>query len=598
MKKTISLILAIAIFLNFVPIDFVYAQNNIDIAIKEINKTENSKIVFNTDNDTIDFSVEKQDSTKDYEYNVIYTMTKLDDSIKGKNIQLKLEYSLDGEEFNNFVCTVKLDQENKELILVSNEKLPGAKVYFRATLLIDGEKQDIRQTNIDGKLNVKVRQVYNFEFNETVQTFIVPLTGTYIIELWGAKGNYYKTNEEVISGNGAYTAGSIYLEKDTKLYVYTGKNATDGTMWYEESYNGGARGSGLITTGSSHYSASGGGATDVRYFGSYEPTDEELKWNSTLGLNSRIMVAGGGAGAFYAEVKDTSEYFADCSGVGGDAGGLIGYEGESVSVIKKQAELADVGETLVVHNPTGGTQTSGGELAKCREDDTECTDKYLGGASRAGSFGIGGPISGGGGYYGGAGAAYAALMTRTLLDRYNLTQAHTSGAGGSSFISGHTGCVAITSMTDQTPKSGCDTGTTNTTCSWHYSGMKFTDTSMIDGKGLSWTNKVEKTPSKAMPNPNGGTYELGEGHKGSGAARITLLSTKDNSEATTESEWTKTTNGNISENVDSDDEETIVKVPDTLSSYSISAITAGIICLTLGGTVLILTIKKKQKDTI
>lgn len=101
-----------------------------------------------------------------------------------------------------------------------------------------------------------------------------------------------------------------------------------------------------------------------------------------------------------------------------------------------------------------------------------------------------------------------------------------------------------------------------------------------------------------MPNPNGGTYELGEGHKGSGAARITLLSTKDNSEATTESEWTKTTNGNISENVDSDDEETIVKVPDTLSSYSISAITAGIICLTLGGTVLILTIKKKQKDTI
>ncbi len=68
-----------------------------------------------------------------------------------------------------------------------------------------------------------------------------------------------------------------------------------------------------------------------------------------------------------------------------------------------------------------------------------------------------------------------------------------SGAGGgSSFISGHTGCVAILSQNSTTPRSDskgatCKDGTTDITCSYHYSNIIFKNTIMIDGEGYSWT---------------------------------------------------------------------------------------------------------------
>lgn len=77
---------------------------------------------------------------------------------------------------------------------------------------------------------------------------------------------------------------------------------------------------------------------------------------------------------------------------------------------------------------------------------------------------------------GGAGSAYTAYTINGLR-----TYASTGSAVGSSYISGHTGCVAITSQVDQTPKSGCTTGTTDNSCSIHYSSKIFTNTLMIDG---------------------------------------------------------------------------------------------------------------------
>ena len=96
-----------------------------------------------------------------------------------------------------------------------------------------------------------------------------------------------------------------------------------------------------------------------------------------------------------------------------------------------------------------------------------------------------------------------------------------TGAGGSSYISGHTGCVGVTSLSDTTPKSGCTTGTTNNACSLSPTGLSFTDTVMIDGAGYSWTNV--KGSLQQMPNPAGGYYASGVGHTGNGYARITRL---------------------------------------------------------------------------
>ena len=93
-------------------------------------------------------------------------------------------------------------------------------------------------------------------------------------------------------------------------------------------------------------------------------------------------------------------------------------------------------------------------------------------------------------------------------------------AGGSSFISGHTGCVALKSSESNDPLTNCFSGTSDIACSYHYSGYKFTDTIMIDGTGCKWTN--EKTNQcDGMPSHDETTTIVG--NSGNGYARITLI---------------------------------------------------------------------------
>ena len=186
-------------------------------------------------------------------------------------------------------------------------------------------------------------------------------------------------------------------------------------------------------------------------------------WNNAESLRSRIMVAGGGGAVGGLNSWNSGNPY------GGSAGGLTAYNGGSMN------------------NGSGGVganQTSG----------------Y--------AFGVaGGSNAGGSGYYSGRSGYYGNGVA--------------GSGGGSSFISGHTGCVAITSASNQSPKSGCTTGTTNNECSKHYSGLVFTDTKMIDGAGYSWTNV--KGSLEQMPNPSGGYYTSGRGHTGNGYAKITYL---------------------------------------------------------------------------
>ena len=183
-------------------------------------------------------------------------------------------------------------------------------------------------------------------------------------------------------------------------------------------------------------------------------------WNDTTGLRSRIMVAAGAGGA--------SNY-----GNGGAGGGLIGIR-----------DVARNGYSQ--YNGGGGTQTSGGTVTNGGYGATN-------GSFGAGSIGssIGG--GGGGGYYGGAGGVRSSPQDGP-------------GGGGSSFISGHNGCNAITS-------SGTHTGQ-----SVHYSGLKFTNTVMIDGQGYNWT--TERGSYVGQVQPNGSTAA---GHSGNGYARIKFL---------------------------------------------------------------------------
>ena len=296
--------------------------------------------------------------------------------------------------------------------------------------------------------------------------FVVPYDGLYKLEAWGAQDGSY----EKIGGYGGYTSGLIELSEGEKIYTYvgqTGGNVTNST------FNGGGQ------SATQYNARAGGGSTDFRLL-------KGSTYSEISSLASRIMVAGGGGG---------SDYYNSVSSSGGAAGGLTAYNGG----------YATGASWEVYELSTGGTQVSGGNGGN--------------GASRGGtgSFGLGGASTnnhgGGGGYYGGGSGSYNSGVVG-------------SGAGGSSFISGHTGSVAIASESSITPRVGtnsgvCSTGTSDNLCSIHYSNKKFSDTVMIDGSGYSWSNV--KGNQSQMPNPNGGSYSLGVGHSGNGYARITFL---------------------------------------------------------------------------
>ncbi len=207
------------------------------------------------------------------------------------------------------------------------------------------------------------------------------------------------------------------------------------------------------------YSPAGGGATDIRL--------ENGNWDNFNSLKSRIIVASG-AGA------------SGWNALGGQAGGLNGYTSTGYNV-----------STGSNYMGKGALQNSGG----------------LGGENNTGSngkFGISGitngGVSGGGGYYGGGGG-YGVVN----ID-------HGAGGGGSSFISGHNGCDAIS-------ESSTEENIIHTGESFHYSGLKFKNTVMIDGAGYSWTNV--KGAYTGMPSHDGKSTMTG--NSGHGYAKITYL---------------------------------------------------------------------------
>ena len=289
--------------------------------------------------------------------------------------------------------------------------------------------------NISEVRTVTVEMITNFAYTGASQTFNVPISGTYKIELWGAQGG----------GGGAYgsyTSGDINLNKDDTLYIYVGGHP----LTSAGGYNGGGVGyiGGLTGGCEGSYGTGGGcggGATDIRLVNG--------NWNDFNSLKSRIMVASGGGGNSH-------------GGGGAPGGGLTGYNG--------------IPSCSNYSYGYGGTQTAGGASGKFNWSN--------GSAPTNGSFGVGGNGNtdyGGGsgsGYYGGGGSGVFSASCG-------------GGASGSSFISGHDGCDAIA-------LNSTASNIVHTHQSIHYSNYTFNSTLMIDGYGYKWTNtkgSQEKMPN-------------------------------------------------------------------------------------------------------
>ena len=298
-----------------------------------------------------------------------------------------------------------------------------------------------------------------FNYSGSPQLYKVLKTGVYKIELWGAQGG----SSSKPGGKGAYTSGTITLNKNDELYFYVGGKPAD-----ERRQPGGWNGGGYVATNDDGTGRSGGGATDVRLVAG--------SWDNEAGLNSRIMVAAGGGGA-------ACEKAAWCSS-GGSGGTLTGNI------------PTDMGSSSAGYHGTPGTQLEGGfSVGTLKSSSGLDRHGYFGKGGHSGSYDDCG--SGGSGYYGGGGASYGS-----------------GGAGGSSYVSGYPGCIAIKSAYSQSPRDDsnnqpCDENSTDPICSEHYTGRVFANAVMIDG-------------DSSMPTHSGVGTMIG--NEGNGYARVTYIS--------------------------------------------------------------------------
>ena len=303
---------------------------------------------------------------------------------------------------------------------------------------------------------------WTYDYTGNEQVFTAPINGTYKFELWGAQGGAYYQ-----AANGSYVSGELVIKKGEKFYVYVGRTGLDSSS---TDY--------VFNYGYQNYIKTGGGATDIRLVNG--------NWDSLSSLVSRIMVAGGGGSQGGLNPTDGGNPY------GGSAGGLVGYQGGSC-----------ISGNVTEHKGAkGATQTSGHAFGSVPLLNT------------GGNYFFNN--SGGNGYWSGNFYDWVGAGGHNAV----------SGAGGgSSFISGHTGCVAILSQNSTTPRSDskgatCKDGTTDITCSYHYSNIIFKNTIMIDGEGYSWTTVKGKKTS--MPSHDGLSTIVG--NNSNGYAKITLIS--------------------------------------------------------------------------
>lgn len=310
--------------------------------------------------------------------------------------------------------------DTTDAVLVTRSEIVNNKMIITYMAKDDSSHVVTRTVNF-------IDSTYNYPFNGSYYEFTAPVSGTYKMETWGANGN---STSSQTGGRGAYTSGLITLSQNEKMYIYVGGMGLGD--------NGGYNGGGSITSGqSAQDGTSGGGATDIRLVSG--------SWDSNEGLKSRIMVAAGGGGASSS----------NC-GTGEKNGGNGGTTASPSFIMT--SNCTDDFWTVAL----GAGQTSGGNLEIYNPAGTRLSTSTPGMFGKIGTpTGFEGDIKsgGGGGYYGGASGGHGS-----------------PGTGGSSFVSGCTGCIAI--------NSDGSVSSTNT----HFSGKIFENIKMNDGGNITVVN--------------------------------------------------------------------------------------------------------------
>lgn len=145
---------------------------------------------------------------------------------------------------------------------------------------------------------IKTGDILNYDYIGAVQTITLP-KGIYKLECWGAQGGY--RSGTTYGGYGGYSVGTLTLEADTQLFIYSGGSGNTGGT------SGGFNGGGSRST----YNG-GGGGSDIRI--------------GQDNLYARVIVAGGG-GSCGASSKTGGHGGGETGGAATDGYGSGGGEG-------------------------------------------------------------------------------------------------------------------------------------------------------------------------------------------------------------------------------------------------------------------------------
>ncbi len=204
------------------------------------------------------------------------------------------------EKFNDFINYLKVDkEEGKYRLLIEFNDDTFASLKLNDTTNNNNNSNTVVYWDYNYKDAVK--NTYEFDYTGTFQQFLVPVSGNYKLEVWGAQGGDTATPSK--GGKGGYASGTVYLTKNKQLFVYVGgeglkkficSNTSNKTL------NGGFNGGGTLTeisVNSCTYFTTGGGATDIRI--------------GQDSLYARVIVAGGGGSSA------STQTHTGCASIGG-----------------------------------------------------------------------------------------------------------------------------------------------------------------------------------------------------------------------------------------------------------------------------------------
>lgn len=454
---------------------------------------------------------------------------------------------------------------NGSVSVVSNDNTSfDAREQYVTIRTLEGtpERSQTLLIKQEGK-RLEVGTQFKFSYTGAVQEVTLP-AGRYKLQCWGAQGGSVTGSYAATGSKGGYSEGILQLTSTKTLYIFVGGRGVSYTSSASQTstsvVNGGWNGGGAGrrtsrydngSTDGRSFPRGGGGATDIALETSSMNYSSGRTTRSDASLKSRIIVAGGGAGASARYTIETTTTTVDKSVTLGSINaaansynsGLGLYYAKSDlyvaapnQTIKATRDVSSAGRYMItaynsaqqaIKNTTNVNMTTPsdtayvgflvfantqgetvkGTLSRFEEETTTSTSESSGKSSGAQQ---GGGTRGKGQYpasqsSAGSGGAFG-LGASVSVNNYR----YSGGAGGGGWYGGGTG--HSDSSVSYVSYSGGGSGFVNTSANASYRPSGYS--------GLQLESGTTTAGSSSHPSTSGGTET---GHSGDGYAIITVL---------------------------------------------------------------------------